>query len=332
MEPITPPDPAIQFEGTEAIPMLVARLSIHSPVRRLAEAVLGQTHQALDNIQPLFTTLAHPEGHSWRERLVAAWALGRVPLTPQEQDAAAGMLLDVLGSRPRVRSWRAIMQGIVLSYVSAFPFCLLGAMTQDDFITMEVIIGTLGALLGGIPVALWWGKHQVRNANRLRAMAALTLGRLQVPESIGDLAGAAFDRSPQVREAASSALHEVLPILTSAHYGLFGAVSIENLGNVLSHPDALLVSRTLTALKNVGTSHAIPYVERVAAQGRTALLRDKAHDVLAVLRERQHQEEQAQTLMRASIAPPTPSGLLLRPAQGVSESDPQQLLRSSDLE
>ncbi len=334
MEPSPPPDLA-SYEG-EDIPRLVASLPRHSPVRQLAEAVLGRTHQALDSVQPLFIALSHAAGRSWKEQLVAAWLLGQVPLTPQEQDAAANMLLDILGSRPRRRLVRGMKQGMVRAYGLVLPVFLVVALFSPelppDFLVHFLVLSTVASACLSLPLALWEWERSADHTNRLRAMAARTLGRLHVPESVGELAGAAFDRSPGVREAAAAALHEALPTLTDAHYGMFGAQSVENLGKVLSHPNSLLVSQTLDALRKVGTSHALPYVEQVAAQGRTVRLRDKADEVLGVLRVRQQQEAEAQTLLRAGIAPPIPAQHLLRPAQGVGNTEPQQLLRASDSE
>jgi len=121
----------------------------------------------------------------------------------------------------------------------------------------------------------------------------------------------------------------VLPLLTSEHYGLFGAESMTNLGRVLNHPDAQLVSKALSALAIVGTSHAIPAVRRALQTGRTTRLKDAARDVLAILEERQRHESRHDTLLRPTISPENPASVLVRPASSSLQPSAEVLLRTS---
>ena len=45
-------------------------------VRRIAESLLNDTFDPLQGVDALFTTLSFSSGRPWRERVVAAWALG----------------------------------------------------------------------------------------------------------------------------------------------------------------------------------------------------------------------------------------------------------------
>ena len=55
------------------------------------------------------------EAH-WKEQTIAAWALGRVPLTEVQEEQAARLLADILGGRsmPRSRRWTGRLQRAAL--------------------------------------------------------------------------------------------------------------------------------------------------------------------------------------------------------------------------
>jgi hypothetical protein len=194
--------------------------------------------------------------------------------------------------------------------------------------SMALMVSMAWACVLGVPAAVFHARAHKRRVNLLRSVAAASLGRLGAPESIGPLAGALFDRSPDVQEAAALALHNVLPAVTHEHFGVFGSESIVNLGKALAHSDYSLVMKILTALAKIGTSHAVPYVKRASVQGRTTRIREMAMDVvLPALASHEQRENERQTLMRgASIRTSSPD-YLLRPATETGESAPQQLLR-----
>jgi len=79
---------------------------------------------------------------------------------------------------------------------------------------------------------------------------------------------------------------------------------------------------------------AIPYVEKLAAgEGRAAKdsrVREAAEACLPFLRQRAEQERSRQTLLlRAAGVAGAPPDVLLRPASGATETEPQHLLRAS---
>jgi hypothetical protein len=303
------------LEANTEVISLIERLKFGSPVRRIAEAIVQGTLRLDENIQPLFAALANPRGRSWREREVAAWALGQIPLDAQERDAAAGMLLDILEGANREpmgqRVGRALVRGIPL-----IIFCLILDINVNPgpiFTTIFPFLWIVGSL-----------QYQKGCTNLVRARAAETLGRLRVPETVAGLATALFDRNSRVREAAAAALHEVLPTVTPNEYGLFGVNAVASLGRALNHADSLLVFKVLEALEKVGTSHAIPYVEKVAVQGRTIRLRDAAQSTLYMLQQRKQAETESQTLMRAASGPDLMVPRRIRSAEEVSETPPQQ--------
>src|SRR5690242_13764373 len=89
-EPNLPPE----VDDADRVIGLIARLPRNSVVRRIAlQVVQGRPIEA---VQPLYTSLFRPRFTAWRERCVAAWALGRAPVTPEDRDSVLQLLLDVL--------------------------------------------------------------------------------------------------------------------------------------------------------------------------------------------------------------------------------------------
>ncbi len=318
------------LEEVEVILSRVARLRSASPGRRLATrtalSLLGKP--PVESVQPLVSTLHNASVSLWREREIAAWTLGRAPLSPHDRDAVSASLLGVLENAYRESGWtraaRAVMRNVAVGMIFAvFGFGIfdggapfLGAVTMINVMIAPIVF----------PLSLAYDRHL---NDHVRAAAAIAVGRLSVPEAVGPLAAALFDRSASVRSAAELALHQVLPALKEEHYGRLGAESMAAVGKCLSHPDAMLVFKMLDALKVVGTGSAVPFVEKLAHSGRTMKLRDTAAEVLTVLRDRQRRENDSERLLRSTNSPTDSSGMLLRPARDTSEGDSQQLLRAS---
>lgn len=326
----------------DEITTLIEKIPPHLPVRRIAEGLQNGTYDPLLGVDALFTALSASSGRPWRERVVAAWALGRVPLSPQERAAATDMLLDSL-ERDRNYSFASSFQKgiswgygacVLLGFLIALMHKLESYYPRNGFkdwfmYSMAAAFFASPAILllsGGIA----WERSRKRNT--LRATAAESLGRLAAPESLGALAGALFDRNAPVREAASTALHNILPTISDEHYGILGMESMTLLGRALTHGDTLLVLKLLKALAKIGSSHALPYVEQAARSSRMTKVRDEAHETLERMQERLLREKDAQTLMRASYPSLAEPSELLRPAHGVSPDDPYQLLRAAESE
>jgi HEAT repeat protein len=316
-------------EASAVLPF-IGRLKEESRVRALALDVLQGREP--ESIQAATELLQQPAGLLWSERITAAWALGHAALDTAQADAANAALLDTLEDRNAHRLW---LRGVSRAYLLALPAAIVGffrMLTEDGywggpplpavFIMMVIAIGTMILPFVGTASIT----HDLLGRARLRAQAARSLGKRRSPESVGALAQALFDSNARVRYAAADALHHVLPVLTHEHYGLFGVETMNHLGRALSHPDPRLVTAVLNALERVGTSAAIPAVERVARRGRTVLLRDRAHEVLAVLAERRDREGQRDRLLRPTVSPEEPSAVLLRVARE-AEADPRTLLR-----
>ena len=169
------------------------------------------------------------------------------------------------------------------------------------------------SLIPTAPVSLLLDR---KGNNRVRAAAAVALGRLQSVEAIGALTTALYDRSAGVRRAAISALKNILPLLIEAHYGQLGVQVIPNLCRALQQSDELLVLHVLSALELVGDGQATRPVEQMVKSGRTERVRNLALRVLPMLQERQRQEKASQMLLRAATPVAPGADMLLRAAAG----------------
>ncbi len=150
------------------------------------------------------------------------------------------------------------------------------------------------------------------------------------------------------------ALTRLLPLLTPAHaallnsemnrsarkrlrhasqslaYFLMGSGSTEVVDISRLGPDFSLA--VLHAQDIFGDADDIPFV-RSLANGAASTpdrprIRERARQVLAILKERQSQAQISSTLLRGSSVPPIPANQLLRPATGYTGTEPiNQLLR-----
>jgi hypothetical protein len=153
---------------------------------------------------------------------------------------------------------------------------------------------------------------------------------LQMRRSISTLA-AAYD-SRWMKPAAGPALKAALPGLRSAHYGNLGeAQTIPRLCWALTNTgtDTELTLLILDALEKVGDARAIPFVKRLDRRAGDSAVRQRSVRVLRALIERDELERSARVLLRAASAPAIQADMLLRPARGIQEPEPDHLLRPS---
>jgi hypothetical protein len=301
-----------QSGSSTRVGQLLTQFPRPSPVRSIAESLLGNSLQPDTCVRPLFSALESGPSRNWREKVVAAWALARVPLDTVERDAAGAMLLETLERDDDDTLWERFLRGLLWGYGTMLPLCLAWSVLlcsiggnlvwADVFPQMLLAIGSVASIVT-IPVCVVYGGLNNNHVDALRAAAAESLGRMRVVDSIGPLAERLFDRSPAVREAAASALMELLPDLEEADYGTIDQRSLARLAEALDHWNTLLVFKILDALKMVGTGAALAAVERVSREGKTRLLKDTAREVAAVLEDRRRREHEAAHLMRPTSGP-----------------------------
>ena len=323
----------IPLEEVDQIVSRIAGMREMSATKRIALSTLSSltAKPQGEAIQPLIGVLADPSLRRWKEREMAAWALGRSSLNDEEKDAAAAALMDVVENAATENPWRRASRYLI--HDMAVGFCFVMYMAMRDpwfFIRMPFIPALLMSSVSFLPISLplSWLYEKTLN-DRARVAAAVALCNLAIPETLGALAGALRDRNRALRVAAADALHQVLPTITADDFGKFGSQTITNLALALKYPDGRLVFKLLEALEKVGTGLAVPHVERLARSGRTTKVRDAAGRVVDILRARQHRENQSDRLLRSATSPADPSEVLLRPPAYGNETETLHLLRSS---
>ena len=291
---------------------------------------------------------------SWKESVVAIWALGR--LSPQDLARAetayllrwmieptGGSMAQVDGRRLTKR-WRSMMCTLFCLPICGFVTMWLSrgdSRSLEPGLLFVLLIGVaLGALVFSVPcTALTFLAGSVLDRERMirvRAMALLTLGRRREPCHLDLLLRAYVGKVGRERLAAEVALREVLPLLNRPTDTERSADFVSNLCRALRREeqwaldhavrDDLLEIRLLEALGKVGDGSSVPTVERIARRGRTPGVREAAQTILPVLQARRREADDLNQLLRGAVQPDPASGTLLRPARETS-TPADQLLR-----
>jgi hypothetical protein len=335
-------------EITAPWPRFVYTLRRSNPIRKLAFDVLAG--RPLTEVQPVLEALSLTSPRRWRERGAAAWILGQVQLQPEEKASAVEGLCQLLDNqtytgrrrsikRPLKRAAQLLYVPTLLGMLITFLFLVI-TLVNDSPASRSLLDWMLPCVLGTavytivtapLTISIATAGDRKRNA-RVRAAAATSLGRMQMPQSVGALARAVLNGSMPVHKAASSALQHVLPTLTPDHYGQLGADAVPSLCRVLPFAEETLALAILDALAKVGDGSAVDSVERLTKRGRTAKVREEATRLLPILQQRQAEENAPKILLRASEQTRPGGDVLLRPASGVSDARSEELLRPSAIE
>jgi hypothetical protein len=347
------PAPILEANAAEenAMRALLRRLQRNRALQEAVRACLAPESLPTKAFHCLLAALEQPLDNRWRERTVAAWALGRANLSPEQATAAANALRDVVEYRLAPESWlarkrvgRAFLR-LLPVLIPLFLLAMHGLGIGLDSGLWQWIIMFIMILIGvpslQTPILLLMVpsiRFDERRSNRARAAALMTLERLCLPETIGTPAWAIFDKDRQVRKAAESALNAILPTLTPEHYGRLDAEAIPNLCRIIDKEAQVfrdtageeLVYRTLEALGKVGDGSAVPYVQRLAQTGRTTRIQELATRILPTLEERQRQEQAREMLLRGASMPVAAGETLLRPVVDTFEQESgETLLRAT---
>lgn len=356
---------AAEREEDRAMRSLLRRIGRRSLFTGETRRQLGDPHLASDVVHALITLLEGPFEERWEERMIAVWALGRVEGAPQHRAAIARSLCAVVDTDHRRASASTDQQlhqamrrslpfsGVVGLIAAGATITLLAATAPQDVPLIHDLWWAVFAFVGGLGAGLSSGYTasvlslpftlpasvalDTVRFNRVRVAATTALGRLHVPQSVGVLAKAVSDSSPNVRRAAVPALQSAISTLTPAHYGTLGGEVVphlcaalerarERLSNDTRAAEALALS-ALTALENVGDGRAVTPVRRMVNTGWTAPVNALATRLLPILQERQRQEDAREMLLRGAMTPPPSSELLLRPAVTPPADPPELLLR-----
>jgi hypothetical protein len=176
---------------------------------------------------------------------------------------------------------------------------------------------------------------------------AASLGRARDPRAVSALALAARDGDEDTSRVASAGLEEILPTLKASDAPYISPEGMDALIALVKRGNLRLGLSILAAFKQVGDSRALPVVEELAKEknevgailtGELARpsvfwqsLQEGARECLPYLRALVEEEKARTTLLRAAQA--TDTGVsLLRPANGVVDSDEQVLLRAVEVD
>jgi HEAT repeat protein len=347
----------------DAMRLLIRRVGRRSVLQKSVLAELGASKLPASTVRALVTLLQGPFSERWRERVVALWALGCADLAPNHRNAVSEAIQEALGHHPTrpdlalvnssANAWKRTRPLAALAGAAGFLWAMRVLCPPDSDVVFSILPGLFSVMISGVfgsvtavvasyllfpavlPVS--YGLDRAQN-QRVRAAAALALGRLGHPQSVGALARAALELSPTVRQAAETALHALLPTLTPDDYGRLDANACPSLCRLLNvrrqqlFADHVrtedLVVELLAALGKVGDGRAIPVVEAVAVDGWTERARQAARAALPALQARRQNEQNHRLLLRGAVAPVTPETLLLRSVSRDAASEPDTLLRA----
>ena len=322
----------------------------------------GTTRPDEETAQEIFMSLAHGSAFDWRERIVAAWTLGRADLTPEQQQIARQRLGDLV--RGKTREGRMVFDipfGTLIFYSFVwFCGCIGAAVAQ------AALIGLISSLVSPIALQenpLWtalgnglaftaistlaftllspifgiYRAAQQRNRTRsVRVESARALGRIGGVGGVSALLHAS--RNPLFfNEVGKRSLEAVLPCLTEADYGTLEADAVPTLCLLLDprnigyrNSEEAWQLLLLDALAKVGNAHALKPLEQYRQHQSNLLLTnyaDRAALALSTIEARLVHETERVTLLRGSESPVDPKTLLRPSKYTASNEEEKQLLR-----
>ncbi len=312
----------------------------------------------------LQTLLALGRPNEWRERVAAAWTVGRAPLTLEQQEAAVTELSGLVrGKRTSGGTcyedplWAGLghtylwFTGHFLAQMGMFfAVCLIslaGTLLGADF---TLLIGALLAVSSLLSASLgYWaalapvyglvrGVKSGRRTEEMRVEAARALGRLGAAEGVSSLLALSQNRR-LFHLVGREALKRTLPALTPAHEGTLDTDAVPNLCRLLMQdvpaltPEAIAWERTvLCALAAVGNARAVKPLEAFLASPQEQKFgqnTERAEAALAAIRKRIAQATDRATLLRGTAPPPLAHTLLRPSAFAAAPEETAQLLRPS---
>jgi len=243
------------------------------------------------------------------ERAEAEQALEQ--MGPEAVEALLALLQQEARKRKRnIRLYIGLCAGLMVSLV-------IGTIVFD--LNIAGMTGAFGALSGLLA------------ATQTQKNAATALAKYDDLRGVGPLAEAMEFDDKNVRAEAEKALIRLLPNLNASHAHFLNDDQRRCLNRALWRKNVDLTCAILKAYEQVGDETALPHVERLAngkaATAKEKRIRQAAIDCLPFLKESIERERARQTLLRPAAAPDDPAAVLLRPAQGVTEGDPDLLLR-----
>ena len=314
------------------------------PIRELAESILaGRPPVRVDSMQ-LIAAVTACTFQAWKRGVLAAWCIGRLPISAEDRKLAVDRLSWVLENKaPQdyfgaavdkllritgVITFFALLAGVVFSipYWLTYPAQTMAGAAGLAVLLLFGFLFFSAFVIGPVVVPLSIAADRGR-MQRLRAQVAESLGILRAPESVDALTTASLEVVSRVREPAVAALMKVLPTVTEENPGRLSAHTQAGLFKLMydcNRDDCLAILR---ALGRVGSGRAAASLESLMLRWQDGAVRREAERILPLLRERQRQDEAATVLLRAAECR---VDALLRPAQGGTAVNPEQMLRPAD--
>ena len=276
----------------------------------------------------------------WRERLAIVTALRYAPLTQdmesQVVEALGRALHNDYAAKPVIAARRAAVAAgraslcAMTALLGIVAVSVLPLFSSLFFLPALIMGFAFGLLFLASPLVFLCSPINDSDRNYVVQMAAAeTLAKLQLPESVGDLAKAGRWEN-RISNLTRDALTMLLPTFAEDHYGKLGAGATPELCALLFHRDAsdALKRLILEALAKVGDGRAVEPVEKLAQRfAETPELTEFAVSILPILTARREQENASSALLRGSSAPPVATEQLLRPASAPPVTPPELLLR-----
>jgi hypothetical protein len=227
------------------------------------------------------------------------------------------------------RRMRGCLGGCLSVFVGLF---ILTILADADTPSPLGLLPTCMTVL--IFVALFTAFEKI--ASRHTRQMADWLARMEDLRVIGILLEAHESKDKVLRQIAEQALIRLLPRVKATDAGLFSLDQLERMHYLLYGRNAELALAALKALEQIGDGLSAWFVEGLTGLAPQSInfrlsgdrrVREAARECLPAINQRLELKRLSQTLLRPASAPEDPSGILLRPAQGAPEGDPNLLLR-----
>jgi hypothetical protein len=197
----------------------------------------------------LIAQLENPQDTAWKERTVAAWAMGVIYVPESRRTRVISLLRDVLAVRRPLTGELALMRLAaaaartfgVMFLCSLFVFGIISVFGSWGTLVFRLYIAFWGSLLTAFlstvpltPIALPLSiSHDRQNNEEARATAARSLMRLNALEAMPELLQGAGSRIPQIIKPCRAALRVLLPQITQEHLVWMPANGEQLLGDIL---------------------------------------------------------------------------------------------------
>jgi hypothetical protein len=142
-----PSEEPLFYAEVEEIHALLRDMRTSDPIWRAADTVLARGSLTEEQTVRLTESLAQPSSIKWRQRVVAAWALGRTELSEAHLEAVARGLHNVVENYHELDTRGRIIRGwLRVCPITALLMFALGSAGLPAFIAVAV------GLAAGVPL------------------------------------------------------------------------------------------------------------------------------------------------------------------------------------